>query len=109
MELSFPVNYPFTPPRFKFLTPIYHPNIDDQGAICLSLLKDGEWKPSTRVVSIIEGIIGLLITPNPDDPLVASIAETYQNNRSSSPLMAQTDGRKAFDKTAKEYVKKYAM
>jgi hypothetical protein len=82
MELTFPVNYPFTPPKFKFLTPIYHPNIDDQGAVCLSLLKDGEWKPSTRVASILEGIVGLLVTPNPDDPLVASIAETYQNNRS---------------------------
>ena len=109
MELSFPVNFPFTPPRFKFLTPIYHPNVDDQGAICLSLLKDGEWKPSTRVVSIIEGIIGLLITPNPDDPLVASIADTYQNNRSPALLANLTDvSRKAFDKTAKEYVKKYA-
>jgi ubiquitin-conjugating enzyme E2 D len=82
MELTFPVTYPFTPPKFKFLTPIYHPNIDDQGAICLSLLKDGEWKPSTRVASILEGILALLVTPNPDDPLVASIAETYQNNRS---------------------------
>ena len=82
IELTFPVTYPFTPPKFKFLTPIYHPNIDDQGAICLSLLKDGEWKPSTRVASVLEGIVGLLVTPNPDDPLVASIAETYQNNRS---------------------------
>jgi ubiquitin-conjugating enzyme E2 D/E len=80
-QLTFPITYPFTPPRFKFLTTIYHPNIDDQGAICLSLLKEGEWKPSTRVVSILEGIMGLLITPNPDDPLVASIAEIYQNNR----------------------------
>src|ERR1700731_4029684 len=80
MELSFPVNYPFTPPQFKFITPIYHPNVDDQGAICLSLLKDGEWKPSTRIASILEGILGLLVTPNPDDPLVASIAETYTNN-----------------------------
>lgn len=108
MELTFPVNYPFTPPKFKFLTPIYHPNIDDQGAICLSLLKDGEWKPSTRVTSILEGIVGLLVTPNPDDPLVASIAEAYQNNRSLKPRNV-ADSRKAFDKTAKEYVKKYAM
>ena len=83
--MAFPVNYPFTPPKFKFVTPIYHPNIDDQGAICLSILKDGEWKPSTRVVSILEGILGLLVTPNPDDPLVASIAETYTSNRLELP------------------------
>ena len=90
------------------MTPIYHPNIDDQGAICLSLLKDGEWKPSTRMLSILEGVIGLLVTPNPDDPLVASIAETYQNNR-FYPLIRYRNGRKLFEKTAKEYVKKYAM
>jgi ubiquitin-conjugating enzyme E2 D/E len=86
IELVFPPTYPFTPPKFKFITPIYHPNIDDQGAVCLSLLKDGEWKPSTRVVAVLEGIIGLLITPNPDDPLVASIAETFQNNRFVPPV-----------------------
>jgi ubiquitin-protein ligase len=81
ISLTFPTNYPFTPPLFKFLTPLYHPNVDDQGSVCLSLLKDGEWKPSTRIAAILEGIMGLLVTPNPDDPLVVSIAETYQNNR----------------------------
>ena len=65
--------------------------------------------------------MGLLVTPNPDDPLVASIAETYQNNRyvALNPgcslslgrrgCWGRADGRKLFDKTAKEYVKKYAM
>lgn len=71
--------------------------------------------------------MGLLINPNPDDPLVASIAETYQNNRYLSRtvllcwlymgnrgfvtalLRSGADGRKLFDKTAKDYVKKYAM
>ena len=31
--------YPFEPPCFKFVTPIYHPNIDTAGRICLDLLK----------------------------------------------------------------------
>jgi ubiquitin-protein ligase len=51
--------------------------------------------------------MGLLITPNPDDPLVASIAEMYQKNRYS--LILETHDRKLFDKMAKDYVKKYAM
>jgi ubiquitin-protein ligase len=58
-------------------------------------------------VSILEGIMGLLIVPNPDDPLVASIAEMYQKNRYSPILGA--NNRKLFDKMAKDYVKKYAM
>ena len=31
--------YPFEPPKVRFLTPIYHPNIDDGVRICLDTLK----------------------------------------------------------------------
>lgn len=31
--------YPFEPPKIRFLTPIYHPNIDNAGRICLDALK----------------------------------------------------------------------
>ena len=44
--------YPFEPPKVNFVTQIYHPNIDDQGRICLDLLKmppKGSWKPSQNL------------------------------------------------------------
>jgi ubiquitin-protein ligase len=59
-------------------------------------------------LSILEAVLGLLVTPNPDDPLVASIAETYQNNRFLN-FLSLLITRKLFDKAAKEHVKKYAM
>lgn len=37
--LFFSLRYPFEPPKIRFLTPIYHPNIDNSGRICHDALK----------------------------------------------------------------------
>lgn len=82
LEIMIPEKYPFAPPSIKFVTKIYHPNIDDNGRICLDLIKmppSGNWKPTIGLEGLLIAIRSLLETPNPDDPLMADIAEEYKN------------------------------
>ncbi|XP_030756199.1 ubiquitin-conjugating enzyme E2 T-like [Sitophilus oryzae] len=99
LEIIIPEKYPFTPPSIKFLTKIYHPNIDDSGRICLDLMKmppNGGWKPIIGIEALLIAIRMLLETPNPEDPLMVDIAEEYLRFNDK------------FKRKAREYTEKYA-
>lgn len=54
-----------TAPKVRFLTKIYHPNIDKLGRICLDILKD-KWSPALQIRTVLLSIQALLSAPNPD-------------------------------------------
>lgn len=58
-------NYPYKPPKMKFDTKIWHPNISSQtGAICLDILKD-EWSPALSIRTALRSLQALMTAPEP--------------------------------------------
>ncbi|KRX18866.1 Ubiquitin-conjugating enzyme E2 K [Trichinella nelsoni] len=75
LDIQIPETYPFTPPKVKFLTRIWHPNISSAtGAICLDVLKD-QWAASLTLRTVLLSIQALLGAPEPRDPQDAVVAK----------------------------------
>ncbi len=79
--IEIPFNYPHEAPKAHCNTPIYHPNIDTAGNVCLNILR-ADWKPVLGVNPVILGLIFLFIEPNPNDPLNHEAAEQLRLNKS---------------------------
>jgi len=93
--LDLPQNFPFKAPSVKFTTKIYHPGINEEGHICVPVLRD-QWKPTVSLSSVLITIQDKLNNPSPDDPFEPDIAVLLKNDKAK------------FLTTAKEWTKKYA-
>jgi len=89
LELFLPEEYPMAPPKVRFLTKMFHPNIDKLGRICLDILKD-KWSPALQIRTVLLSIQALLSAPNPDDPLANDVAELWKRNEPKALEEAKT-------------------
>ena len=80
LDIKIPETYPFNPPKMRFLTKIWHPNISSvTGAICLDILKD-QWAAAMTIRTVLLSLQALLAAAEPDDPQDAVVAKQYKES-----------------------------
>uniref|UniRef100_A0A8C7YM70 E2 NEDD8-conjugating enzyme n=1 Tax=Oryzias sinensis TaxID=183150 RepID=A0A8C7YM70_9TELE len=86
-EVDVPEAYNMVPPKVRCLTRIWHPNITENGEICLSLLRehsiDGTgWAPTRTLKDVVWGLNSLFTDLlNFDDPLNIDAAEHHLRDK----------------------------
>ncbi|WAR00944.1 UB2R1-like protein [Mya arenaria] len=93
--MKFPPDYPYSPPSVKFLTKMWHPNVYENGDVCISILhppvddpQSGEepserWNPTQNVRTILLSIISLLNEPNTSSPANVDASVMYRKWKDS--------------------------
>jgi ubiquitin-conjugating enzyme E2 G1 len=80
-EMTFPPDFPNSPPTLKFLSKMWHPNIYPDGKVCISILHapgedkfntqesaEERWRPILGVESVLVSVLSMLCDPNIESP-----------------------------------------
>mmetsp|Transcript_1536 Transcript_1536/g.2786 ORF Transcript_1536/g.2786 Transcript_1536/m.2786 type:complete len:159 (+) Transcript_1536:155-631(+) len=104
LDIEFPKDYPFKPPKIQFTTKIYHCNIHPEtGRIALGILKD-HWSPALSIHIVLSSICNMIA--GEPEPSAYSLEPTCKLCEMSRILKRD---RELYDSTAREWTRKYAM
>jgi len=90
LEMTFPKDYPNSPPDVKFISDMWHPNVYPDGRVCISILhtpdpmnpqesSDECWRPIHTYESIVMSIISMLADPNISSPANIDASKEYRD------------------------------
>ena len=93
-QMIFKDDYPTSPPKVKFVPPLFHPNVYPSGTVCLSLLdEEKDWRPAITIKQILLGIQDLLNDPNIKDPAQAEAYTAFCQNRADYEKRVRAQAR----------------
>lgn len=107
--LTFPHEYPMYPPKMKFVSEIFHPNIYTDGRVCISILHPpGEdpmgyessserWSPVQSIEKILLSVMSMLAEPNPESGANVDASKMWRDDPEGYKKKAQQLVRRTLD------------
>jgi len=80
LEVKFTEEFPTKPPHVRFVSRMFHPNVYNNGEICLDILQN-QWSPIYDISAILTSVQSLLCDPNPNSPANSEAAQLWTENR----------------------------
>lgn len=100
--LLFPPSYPMSPPEVRLVTKIHHANINASGKVCHAAF-GRDYTSDMSIKMILSVCYGLLLTPEPDDPLDSGKAEAFFADRERYEAKAREATARYASKTLEEW------
>ena len=79
MTVDFPDDYPHAAPDVRFVDIPFHPNVYQNGKICIDILQ-ANWSSSYDIAAVMTAITVLMADPNPNSPANNEAAVLYTSN-----------------------------
>ncbi|CAI5656990.1 ubiquitin-conjugating enzyme E2 G2 isoform X2 [Oreochromis niloticus] len=105
--LSFPSDYPLSPPKMRFTCDMFHPNIYPDGRVCISILhapgddpmgyesSAERWSPVQSVEKILLSVVSMLAEPNDESGANVDASKMWREDREQFNKLAQKIVRKS--------------
>ncbi|XP_051997687.1 uncharacterized protein LOC127654531 [Xyrauchen texanus] len=103
---EFGPEYPVKPPLVRFFTSVYHCNVNSEGRICHNIF-DRNYSAHITMREILDAIFGLMIAPEPSDPLDSILAEEFQLDKHKYEEEARKSTEQNANSSVDELEKKY--
>ena len=81
--------YPFRPPEVRFLTKIFHPNVNRHGDIGIDSIQQGNWVSGLTLTKVLISIQSLLTDPYCEVCMEPEVGELYNTDKEAFDIIAR--------------------